>query len=109
MEVIAQKLQDILASLRPLTVEWQDDTSRRVVESVRRLRVKKTYTTDDVRTLLDEHFEGGMLIFRLFLGLSKDQFVSVFKSIRKEQGIGVTSYWTDPAAFIEDLLARRSA
>ena len=32
MEVIAQKLDDILASLQPLTVEWQDDTARRVIE-----------------------------------------------------------------------------
>ena len=28
MKVIAQKLDDIVASLRLLTVEWKDDTSR---------------------------------------------------------------------------------
>ena len=92
MEVIAQKLSDILASLQPLTVEWQDDTSRRVIESLKRLRVKKVYTTDDVEVLLDQHFEDGMLICRLFLGQSKDQFVAVFKSIRQGRGIGVKTY-----------------
>jgi hypothetical protein len=47
MEVIAQKLDDILASLQPLTVEWQDDTARRVIKSLKRMRVKKAYCTED--------------------------------------------------------------
>jgi hypothetical protein len=89
MEVIAQKLDDILASLQPLTVEWQDDTARRVIEQLKKLRVKKAYTTEDVKALLDTHFDDGMLICRLFLGLSKDQFVSIFKGIREGQAIGV--------------------
>jgi len=105
MQVIAQKLDDIMASLRPLTVEWQDDTARRVIESLKRLHVKKAYTTEDVKALLDTHFEDGMLICRLFLGLSKDQFVSVFKGIREGQGIGVKSYHAHPDAFIEALLS----
>jgi hypothetical protein len=105
MEVIAQKLDDILASLQPLTVEWQDDTSRRVIDILKHLRVKKVYTTEDVKTLLDNHFEDAMLIFRLFLGQSKDQFVSVFKAIREGRGIGVMTYRADSTAFIDDLLS----
>ena len=66
MERIAQKLDDILASLQALTVEWQDDTARRVIEILKRLRVKKAYTTADVRALLDKHFEDGMLICSAF-------------------------------------------
>src|SRR4051794_18414592 len=105
MEVIAQKLDDILASLQPLTVEWQDDTSRRVIEQLKRLRVKRAYTAQDVKALLDKHFDDGMLICRLFLGLSKDQFVSVFKGIRGDVGIGVKSYRAHPDVFIEALLS----
>ena len=105
MERIAQKLDDILTSLQALTVEWEDDTARRVIERLKRLRVKKAYTTADVKALLDKHFEDGMLIVRLFLGLSKDQFTSTFKAIREGQGIGVTSYRAHPDAFIEALLA----
>jgi hypothetical protein len=105
MEVIAQKLDDILASLQPLTVEWQDDTARRVIKSLKRLRVKKAYTTEDVKALLDKHFDDGMLICRLFLGLSKDQFVSVLKGMRGDAGIGVKSYRAHPDAFIEALLS----
>jgi hypothetical protein len=32
MEVIAQQLDDILESLQVLTVEWQDDTARGVIQ-----------------------------------------------------------------------------
>ena len=43
MEVIAQKLDDIVDSLRTLTVEWQDDTARRVIDRLKALPVKKAY------------------------------------------------------------------
>lgn len=105
MEVIAQRLDEIVDSLRPLTVEWQDETARRVINRLKGLKVKKAYTTDDVEALLDENFDDGILICRLFLGLSKDQFVSTFKGIRENKGTGVKSYRADPATFIEDLLS----
>jgi hypothetical protein len=105
MEVIAQKLDDIVDSLRALTVEWKDDTARRVIGRLEALPVKKEYTTDDVRALLDENFDDGILICRLFLGLSKDRFVSVLHGVRGDAGIGVKSYRADRAAFLEDLLS----
>jgi len=65
MEVIAQKLDDIVDSLRPLTVEWKDDTARRVIDRLTAMPVKKAYSTDDVKALLDENFDDGILICRL--------------------------------------------
>jgi hypothetical protein len=105
MQVIAQTLDDILATLRPLTVEWQDDTARRVIQTLKRLRVKKAYTAEDVQALLDQHFDEGLLICRLFLGMSKDQFVASFKEIRQDQGVGVTAYREHPDTFLQDLLS----
>jgi DpnII restriction endonuclease len=105
MEVIAQKLDDIVDSLRPLTVDWKDDRARRVIDRLKALRVKEAYTTDDVRALLDENFDDGILICRLFLGISKDQFVSVIRGIRGKAGIGVKSYRADRDAFIQDILS----
>jgi hypothetical protein len=105
MEVIAQKLSDIVDSLRPLTVEWQDETSHRVIALMKTLPVKKAYTTDDVRALLDGNFDDGILVCRLFLGISKDQFVSVFRGIRVDGGIGVKSYRANRDTFIEDILS----
>jgi DpnII restriction endonuclease len=105
MEVIAQKLDDIVDSLRPLTVDWKDDTARRVIDRLKALPVKKAYTIDDVKALLDDNFDDGILICRLFLGISKDQFVSVLRGIRGDTGIGVKSYRADRAGFIDDVLS----
>ena len=105
MEVIAQKLNDIVDSLRPLTVEWQDETSRRVIVLMKALPVKKAYTTEDVKALLDSDFDDGILVCRLFLGISKDQFTSLFRDIRGEAGTGVKSYRANKDAFIESILS----
>ncbi len=105
MEFIAQKLEDIVDSLRPLVVEWKDDTARRVIDHLTELTVREAYSAEDVRALLDQDFDDGILICRLFLGISKDQFVSVLRGIRGEAGIGVKSYRADKAKFIEDVLS----
>jgi hypothetical protein len=105
MEVIAQRLDDILDSLRPLTVDWKDATAHRVIDRLKCLPVKKAYTVEDLRALLDGNFEDGILVCRLFLGLSKDQFVSVLRDMRGDAGIGVKSYKADRTGFIGDLLS----
>lgn len=105
MEVISQKIEDIIDSLRVLTVEWKDETARRVIDRLKGLSMKKTYTTEDVKALLDENFDDGILICRLFLGLSKDQFVSVLREVRGDIGIGVKSYRADQQAFIDDMIS----
>lgn len=104
MEVIAQRLEDIVDSLQPLTVEWRDETADRIIACLKRFPVQREYEAADIRALLDEHFEDAILVFRLFLGLSKDQFVSLLRGIRGEKGIGVKSYRAEPDEFIEDLL-----
>jgi hypothetical protein len=68
------------------------------------LPVKKAYTVEDVKALLDADFDDGILICRLFLGMSKDQFVSVLRGVLTQGGIGVKSYRAKPAPFIEALL-----
>ena len=105
MEFIAQDLDDIVATLRPLTVEWKDETALRVIDRLKSFSVKKAYTASDVRALLDENFDDGILICRLFLGLSKDLFVSTLREIRGEEGIGVKAYRADPDPFLDAVLS----
>ncbi|MDP9171809.1 MAG: hypothetical protein M3N54_14430 [Acidobacteriota bacterium] len=105
MEVIAQKLEDIVESLRPLTVEWKDETAVRVIKLLKGMRLKKAYTAEDVKALLTPDFEDGILICRLFLGFSKDQFVSVLRGIHGSAGIGIKNYRANPDTFIEALLS----
>jgi hypothetical protein len=104
MEFIAQRLDDIVASLRPLAVEWKDETARRVIDQLQAFPIKPTYTTDDVRGLLDGNFDDGVLICRLFLGLSKDQFITTLREARGAKGIGVKAFRDDANEFIESLL-----
>ncbi|MBA2745589.1 MAG: hypothetical protein H0U44_05125 [Flavisolibacter sp.] len=104
MEFLAQNIADILQNLRHLDVEWQDDIARRVIKEIEELPVKKIYTVDDVKKILDSDFNDGLLICRLFLGLSKDQFTGLLKSALKEGGIGVTAYRKNSDTFLESLL-----
>ncbi len=104
MEVIEQDLDDILNSLGSLPVDWQDETAVRVIRRLGAFPAKTAYSESDIQALLNENFEDGILICRLFLGMSKDQFVSVLRGIRDEKGIGVKSYRADPAGFLRDLL-----
>jgi hypothetical protein len=102
---VDQSLAEILASLRALTVEWQDEISRRVVERIKALAVKPMYTEDDVRTVLEGgNFDDGMLILRLFLGMSKDQFGEALASALGEGGGGVKRYRSDPARYLSVLV-----
>ena len=104
MEVIAQRLEEIVDSLRPLEVDWRDETAIRVIEYLQAMPVKSVYTALDVRDLFERDFEEGCLIARLFLGLSKDQFVSVLRGVRGDKGIGIKGFQAEPVTFIEELL-----
>jgi hypothetical protein len=105
MEVIAQKLDDIVNSLQPLAVEWKDETAYRILDQLSHFPAKEAYTVEDVRALLEQNFDDAMLIFRLFMGLSKDQFEAFLRGLRDEKGIGVKSYRADREGFIDDLLS----
>jgi len=103
MEFVAQGLNEIVITLRPLTVDWKDETARRVIDRLKAFHVKRVYGAEDVKAILDVAFDDGVLICRLFLGLSKDQFTSVLRSAMPEGGIGVMRYRSDPAVFIDAL------
>jgi hypothetical protein len=105
MEFVVQELEEIVDSLRPLTVDWKDETARRVIDRLETFPLKKAYSTEDVKVLLDNNFDDGILMCRLFLGISKDQFVSVLRDIRGDAGIGVNSYKADREAFIGDVIS----
>ena len=105
MRVVAQKIDDILASLQPLIVEWKDDVASRVIRKIETLPVKPMYTEHDVIPLLSDNFDDGLLICRLFLGLSADQFRGQLAEILGKSGSGITRYRKDRTAFMEGLLS----
>ena len=104
MKVIAQSLDDILGALQPLKVEWQDDTARRVIQKLKKFPRKHLYTSKDVEAVLDQHFDEGLLIARLFLALSKDDFGAALRSTLGEGGTGIKRYQANRSEFVEALI-----
>ncbi len=104
MEIVSQDIQDILSTLQPLTVDWQDETSHRVIAEIEAMPVKKAYTVADVQLILDKHFDDGLLICRLFLGFSKDRFTPALRIALGTAAAGITVYRKDKPAFLDALL-----
>ena len=104
MQIVSQKLEDILGSLRHLEVDWKDETAIHVIARLRDLPVKEAYLMEDVEALLDANFDEGILMCRLFMGLSKDQFTALLHSARGGAGIGIKAYRAEGAGFLSDLL-----
>lgn len=104
MQVVAQKLDDILATLQPLIVEWQDDVAWRVITEIEAIPPKPAFTVEDVQAILDKRFEDGMLILRLFLGLSKDLFTAAIQEALGGSGAGVMRYRANRKAFVDGLV-----
>jgi hypothetical protein len=105
MQIVVQKLEDILDSLQHLEVDWKDETAINVIAQLKKIPVQSRYTSSDVAALLDSSFDEGILICRLFMGLSKDQFTALLHTARGDAGIGVKGYRSDREAFLKDLLS----
>jgi DpnII restriction endonuclease len=104
MRVVTQTLGEILASLRPLDVDWRDETSERAVEALHAFPVKAGYGPGDIRAILNTDFDTGLLLSRLFLGLSKDQLETALAAKLGPGGIGVKRFHKEPTAFIDALI-----
>lgn len=110
---VTQALSDILDSLQPLQVEWQDDVAKRVIDRLKAFPIKEAYTEGDVRAIIEndkpvnrltgQDFEDGLLVIRTFLGLSKDQFSGALADALGEGGAGLQRYKKDPANFLTAL------
>ncbi|RYF37886.1 MAG: hypothetical protein EOO38_25565, partial [Cytophagaceae bacterium] len=116
MKIVTQTLDEILKSLQPLIVEWQDDVAHRVVERMKTLPAKATYDVGDVAAILEggkslnkltsAEFDDGLLIIRLFLGLSKDQFTGVMTTALDPGGIGLKRYRADTTVYLDALVSQ---
>ena len=104
MEFVQQSLEDILDSLSPLPVEWQDDTSRKVIDLIGTIPIKHEYTTDDIVNLLSEGFAEGLIVCQLFLGLSKDAFTTELDLALGAGGRGVKRFNSDREAYLQALV-----
>lgn len=104
MKVVAQSLDSILEALQPLKVEWQDDVAHRVIAWLNKFPRKKLYSATDIQVILDSNFDDGLLICRLFLALSKDDFTVALKRTLGGAGSGITRYRSDKSKFVDALV-----
>lgn len=98
MKRYRQTLEELLSTLSNIESSWKDKHSESVIGMLERMPVKRTYDDSDVRALLDEDYDSGLTVIRLFLDMSKDEFTSAMRN--KVKGIGKTQYRTDPQSFI---------
>lgn len=103
MERHRQTLDEILSSLSPIQSEWRDDLAKSVMDLLDGIPEKGSYTTGDLRALLQRDFEAGLTLLRLFLDLSKDEFSEALRGCLGEKGTGVKRFRSDPDAFLQGL------
>ena len=100
MKRTQQTTGEILASLRPLDANWQDEVALKVIDYLHKMPLQATYSQDDIQQIMDDGFADGLLICRLFLGLSKDQFSSLLTRQLGPGGIGIVRYQNHKPDFI---------
>lgn len=101
MQVFDQTLDDIIASIGALDVEWMDELAAAAIARLSDLPHKERYTRDDIAHLLQPPFEVGLLCARLFLGLSKDKMTEELMQRLGRGGLGIKRYNTDRVAFLD--------
>ncbi len=104
MERVEQSLEEILGSLSPLQSSWQDETATAALEGIRAIPRKDCFSEVDVAHLLDQDFDTGLLICRLFLGLSDDDLQTALVSCLG-QGTGIKRYRKEPAVYLGALMS----
>jgi hypothetical protein len=106
MERKTQTLVGLLDCLSPLPTEWEDETSTKAIATIEAIPVKAAYGVSDIKSLLDANFDLGILIARLFLGLSKDDMETALKESLGGGGTGVKRYNSDRTVFLNTLIGQ---
>ena len=105
MERRRQTFDEIISNLSRIESEWKDDHAKLVMDLLDRIEERSSYATGDLQKLLEEDFEAGMTLIRLFLDFSKDELVGSLRDSLEGERIGVTAFRRDPGVFIQSLVS----
>jgi hypothetical protein len=108
MKRYRQTFEEIEASLSRIESSWMDSHAGQVIEMLKGLPKKVGYGAEDIKNLLDADFRVAITAIRLFLDLSKDEFVPNLTAILGEKGIkqgsGVRCYQAHRTDFVSALI-----
>ena len=105
MERHRQTFDEIISKLSSIQSEWKDDLAKSVMDLLDGIEEKSSYTTRDLREILEKDFDAGLTLIRLFLDLSKDELVGSLHESMKGRGIGIKAFQSDPEAFLQGIAA----
>lgn len=110
MKKITQNVDELLASLSQLDTDWKDEFASSVLSLLADFSVSQEVEEDLIIRLLETDFEAASTLFRLFLEMSKDEYMVVLKSIFSNRGMhGKKGFQTNKrkyAAELDHLLIR---
>ena len=98
-----QTFEEIIQHLTPIEASGIDRFAERVIESVKAFPVKSSYALNDLGEILDQDFEVGLTVFRLFVGKSEDEFTLDFKKMLGNKPAGVKAVRHDRESFLTAL------
>ncbi|MFL6193605.1 MAG: DpnII family type II restriction endonuclease [Thermoanaerobaculia bacterium] len=62
---------------------------------------KESYTTDDLKEILERDFEAGVTLLRLFLDLSKDEITALLRDSQADLGPRPRTFRSDPEGYLQ--------
>ncbi len=99
-----QTLEKLVGALMPVEASWLDEHGEMVIETLKNLVQKEKILNSDIQSILDEDFDIGSTVVRLFLGLSKDEFTIALKGkMPGSPGPGITRYKKDKGLYLKAL------
>jgi len=101
-----QTLEEVVKRLSTIESSWLDEHSERVIQLIRAIPKRRSYSRADVTEILAEDFDAGLTVLQLALGVSKDEMRIALARVLGKGSIGKKKFRCDPegfAAAAEDL------
>lgn len=103
MERHRQTFEEIISKLSAIQSEWKDDLAKSVMDLLDGIEEKDSYTTEDLRQILEQDFNAGLTLIRLFLDLSKDEMTGVLSESLQGKALGVKAFRSQPEVLLQGL------
>ncbi|MFP4152468.1 MAG: DpnII family type II restriction endonuclease [Alkalispirochaeta sp.] len=106
MKKVIQEPEELLGSLSILETDWKDEFTRRVLLVLENIGDDPTIDHQRLIDLLEQDFEAATTIIRLFLEMSKDEYIGVLRGLFKDSGDGSSGrkrFLEDPEQYVKTL------